>query len=352
MICNKIESSRKGKTVLIRVDASKDIGFGHLIRCFCLGEEILRRKHSVLFVTRRYDGLSERLLKRKGFNYETLNNNLTKKQEIERINSIAVKHKTSVMVFDTYSLTNNYILKIKKQGIPICLIDDRNYLVRPDVEAITNGNGFAKQLEYVLQKKTKLYLGEKFFLLDKCFIASKKEVERGRKKAAGVCMSNMDYDSLQRVVGFLNSFIDEEIDVVFTGAQKDYMAQMKKIYRGHQNISIYHDLDTEDIARLMKGCCLFFLSGGTMMYQAIAAGCIVFAMPVHKHQRRNVNALVRKKVVRSLEKDQKLLLAQKKKSIEKIIKDPGQRKRILETTAGFVDGKGPQRVADIVLSLC
>lgn len=52
---------------VFRVDASLQIGMGHVMRCLTLAEELKRSGHQCIFVSRAHEGNPGQLIKRKGF---------------------------------------------------------------------------------------------------------------------------------------------------------------------------------------------------------------------------------------------------------------------------------------------
>ena len=63
------------ETIAIRVDASKEIGTGHVMRCICLGCELRKNGFEIIFVSRKHDGHLGYLIKSFNFNLKFLNKN-------------------------------------------------------------------------------------------------------------------------------------------------------------------------------------------------------------------------------------------------------------------------------------
>ena len=69
--------------IAFRVDASSNIGIGHLMRCLALSEELIQRDHACYFLTKiKKDELID-LMKNNSINYQKVNPTATLNEDLD-----------------------------------------------------------------------------------------------------------------------------------------------------------------------------------------------------------------------------------------------------------------------------
>jgi spore coat polysaccharide biosynthesis protein SpsF len=112
-------------SILFRCDGSHDIGFGHIVRCIALADE-LRDSHGchVVFAVLRDYGALE-MIKNHDYQVETVDPNEDQFSYGEWFNSVAEKNDPNVIILDVRdNLPSHTICNLRKQGIVIVTIDD------------------------------------------------------------------------------------------------------------------------------------------------------------------------------------------------------------------------------------
>lgn len=122
--------------VVIRTDASIEIGTGHVMRCITLAKQLRNEGATVTFLCRKFPGNSMAFIAQEGFqvvslpyvgevdNIEWTRNNW--KQDAEDTKSILEElyHEVNILIIDHYGLDTRWEKKIKSYVNKIMVIDD------------------------------------------------------------------------------------------------------------------------------------------------------------------------------------------------------------------------------------
>lgn len=124
---------------VFRVDSSAAIGFGHLMRCLTLADELAKYGVSVVFIARKHDGNLNFLVHEKKYQlYELSQRNNTIKgnnmygswlgaswqQDAAEVSSLIERVKPDFLIVDHYSLGAEWESEVSKHCKKIIVIDD------------------------------------------------------------------------------------------------------------------------------------------------------------------------------------------------------------------------------------
>lgn len=155
--------------VLIRADASTEIGTGHIMRDLVLAKQFINAK--VVFATRDLNGNLNEHIKQNGFDVITLKSN-----EIDELVSVIKKYNFYELVIDHYDIGYKEEKYIKEQtNIKIFVIDDR--YKQHECDVLLNHNICADKTRYynLVPKHCEIRCGKEFTLLREEFYQIKKE---------------------------------------------------------------------------------------------------------------------------------------------------------------------------------
>jgi len=227
------------KNILIRVDSSYEIGFGHVMRDLVLTQKFLDDK--VIFASQNLEGnLNSKILK-EGFDLKVLNSN-----NVEELSFLIKREKIDMLIIDCYSI--DYIfekkLKEKHENLKVLSFDDTYEKHYCDI--LLNHNVYAKENLYegLVPKACKLRCGSKYALIREEFKDEKGKVYNNIKPFILISMGATDPSNTTCKTLALLQKLDINIKVLTTKAN----INLSKLL-SYENKTIKILVDCDKIAR-------------------------------------------------------------------------------------------------------
>jgi UDP-2,4-diacetamido-2,4,6-trideoxy-beta-L-altropyranose hydrolase len=274
--------------IAFRVDGSKNIGMGHLIRCIHIAKK-LNKKSNILFIIKDYEEATN-LLKREGMKFELINKEYSIDKESRLISRYLDEHNINLLITDILRIKKDYSQEIREKGIKIISLD---YLgeskFQPDIYINTS---LVKKwhLNYEPRKADiKYYLGPDYVILPngiKRFIKKNHEIKKLIRKITiaigGSDKNNITYDIIRSLE---NKKYDFQIDVVL-GPGFINKEKIKSILRDAKIKNNYRVLESvKSIAKQIYKSDLMISGAGELLYQIAAIGTPVFIIPQTSFER-------------------------------------------------------------------
>ena len=163
-------SGPMNQPLIIRADASTQIGTGHVMRCLALAHAYRERERRAIFVTAcNSDGLRRRLLD-ETFQVIDLERQYPETTDWETTSKVLAVHPDAWVVLDGYGFDPAYQCLIKETGHRLLVIDDTAHLNRYYADVLLNQNINAERLSYRCDPGTTLLLGVHYALLGPGFL--------------------------------------------------------------------------------------------------------------------------------------------------------------------------------------
>ena len=202
--------------VAVRVDASKKIGHGHVIRCLALAESLRLSGANVEFICSDYDGNLNDLIKSKKINIHILNKKeLSSYNEEDDIRSI-LGDGVDWLVVDKYDLDITWERALRDKTQHIMVIDDLANR-QHDCDILLDQNLGRSKTEYEIYTPgyCRLLLGPKFALLRNEFAAARKvrlkqEINNTPENIL-ISLGGGDVQSLTEII--LNALLQSDIQI-------------------------------------------------------------------------------------------------------------------------------------------
>ncbi len=301
--------------VVFRVDASLEMGTGHIMRCLTLANELKQQNHEIVFICRELTGNLILLIKYpvlvlpKNDNFQSDGLYLnwlgaTQEQDAEQTIKVIPKN-TDLLIVDSYALDEIWHKQLIPYTKKIMVIDDladRQF----DCDVLLNQN-LGTQIEDYKDKvpdDCELLLGCDYALLRPEFpnLREKALIKRKNTKViknilismGGSDITNKTYDILQEVSDDLNI-------VVILGGISPHNKMIKNYAKSKKNVKVV--VDADNISRLMFDADLAIGAGGSTSWERCCLGLPTLLYVLAENQRKiagNLEELGAVKIVDNL----------------------------------------------------
>jgi spore coat polysaccharide biosynthesis protein SpsF len=250
--------------IAFRVDASHDLGFGHLSRCLVLANELKRRMH-VIFITKDTKEAVEKI-KSNGFEFIKLKRGIGKKAEARQIKKIVASQGVNKILVDLKEeVSKGYIEGLKGAGAKTILLDNIGG-GRKNADVVIYPVAHADK-KYFKGIKGKLFYGWDYVIVDKKFFAKrKKRKAKPTRPQLLVSMGGSDVQNLTpRIINALKRIRQDFSCIVVIGPSFKH----KSIKVNDQRFVIKKDV--KNMAELMLSSDIGIIMFGVSAYEAAAA---------------------------------------------------------------------------------
>ena len=381
--------------VVIRADANSKIGMGHVMRCLSVADALLKRGEEVLFVTA--DDTPVPLLTKKGVPYRVLHTDYADMEaELPELLAVlrelalravspemvlpqmpsqrgesseeALPQRNTAILVDSYYVTEKYLAALKKRITTIYM--DDIYAFSYPVDMLINYNIYGEEMGYEKDAAfadTKLLLGTEYvplreeFSVGAGYVQSRKKLSEGAGNVAPAAdgdilittggsdsfnlagqllMEAMKYDALK----------EKEYHVV-SGSLNPHIGELQALAQKHENIHIH--CNVTNMAELMAESEVALSAGGSTLYELCAMGVPVIAFSFAENQERLVQTFVKRGIAQyggNYRTDGNRMIQNTIAGLETLLEDENLRAEYRKKARTLVDGKGADRIAEVILS--
>ena len=257
----------KKKKILIKADASHEIGTGHIYRALAIASKLVN--HEVVFLLDEAQPLGIEIVKNNNYPYITHNSNKGKgkkadeKAKEELIEKI-VEYDPDIVINDILNTNSKYIKSLRDKGFFIVNFED-----------VGGGVKYAHMVfdalyEHKIPLKN-LYSGHKYYILkDEFYYQSFKEIKEGVDKVlltfGGTDPNNLTEKVLEAI---LESDYKNKIEIIL-GLGYGNKKEIQDKYKDDERIEIYENV--KNMSEHMHDADLIFTSAGRTMYEIASLG--------------------------------------------------------------------------------
>ncbi len=329
--------------IYIRVDVSKEIGLGHLMRCLSLAEA-LEVFYSITFILRETNHYYLELIKGKGFDYRTIPSQYGISEEVEFLNKCLAIDEPKSIVFDGYHLDYKYQAKIicKGKKVHLGLLHGNNYVA----DMIVNPVPWATHDAYKGKVKNGALIlaGPNYILIGKSFREAKKYEPAKNMRSilitlGGSIMSDKVLDIYEALKDLPFTF---KMVTGFIGTEKSTQACS-------DNLKVYSN--SFEMASLMQTVDFAITAAGTTCWELCTIGVPFINYVVSDNQVSNSNYLAKNKLSINMGNIVNLNSNQLRETICTLSKDYEKRKQLSKQGKTLIDGYGSFRVASTICNI-
>ncbi|MBA7614856.1 UDP-N-acetylglucosamine--N-acetylmuramyl-(pentapeptide) pyrophosphoryl-undecaprenol N-acetylglucosamine transferase [subsurface metagenome] len=337
----------QGNPLIIRADASTQIGTGHLMRCLALGQAWKDADGRVTLITACQNKDLLQRLKEEGFDLHPLACPYPDPSDWDYTKDILAAHPNAWVVLDGYHFDEVYQQWVKEVGHRLLVIDSAAHLKHYFADIVLNPYLHAEQLHYSCEPYTRLLLGTSYVLLRREFLAWKDWKREIPKLATRVLVTLGGSDPENITLKVIQAL--QKIDVpgleatVVIGASNPH-ADTLKATAGQSRVPIHLIHNAPNMMELIAQADLAITAGGITPWEMCFMGLPMLIMVTADNQRANVQTMHQAGIAENLgwhkDVDEGKIAGQ----LKAMINSQGLRQSMSCAQRKMVDGLGPERV--------
>ena len=337
------------KLLLIRVDGSKTIGGGHIMRDLAVADAWAQKGGMVMFASAELpEELQEKVCSH-GHSVKHIPAVRGTSEDAKITKELALKEEVSAMILDGYCFNEEYHAQIMNNLYSLAVYDDHGHISSYRSDILINQNIHAKP-EFYKGKVTnsKLLLGPKFAAIRHDFLDIKRKVKGDdyKKVILSLGLSNTT-KIITQVLDVLEQFqiLNLEIEVLSSG--NDIAELKKNITKDRQNIKLI-EFDEQFATRLNNSDIAILAGGGTAL-EASYLGLPMILICIAENQSPAYLEFVNSGVALGGGYAENFNFEKFHSVMDEYLTKPDLRKNMSMKAYNTVDGKGAIRVAEEIM---
>lgn len=336
--------------LLVRADASPEIGTGHVMRCFALAQAWQRSGGRATFAMAEAIPAIAARLQAHNIAIASISGKPGSEQDARRTCAVAADSKSPLCVVDSYRCGPDYHRALLSAGLRLLVLDDDARFSEYRADFVLNQNlGATEQLYRKRGPQTRLLLGTQFALLRPEFLAQSRDRQTGsRVRRILVTLGGSDAENVTgKVVQALAALDDGFEATVIVGAGNPHA---QEIIRAAQSRSpeIHIERDPGNMAPLMAACDLAVSAAGSTCWELAYLGVPAILVVLSRDQQEIARALHERGVAISLGWHANLVQHALISTIRSLADDAARRRAMSAAGQNLVDGRGAERVVEVL----
>lgn len=288
--------------VLIRTDASTEIGSGHVMRCLVLAEAMRSRGATVRFVCRELDGNLIVKIKQQQFDVIALPQSCDVAEEDAQLMLKAIEGKpVDLVVVDHYGLDRQWEQRVRASTSQILVIDD--IADRPhDADYLLDQNCSLhpdERYQGLLPAHCTLLTGPQYALLRPQFEEKRSGLKRkfGHVRRILVSFGGSDPGNMTGLVlDALDRLLLEKVSVdVVLGSICPHLEKIREVCEGNEKYSLH--VDVADMASLIARADMGIGAGGVSALERCSLELPSLVFAIASNQRPGLAAMAHRGVI-------------------------------------------------------
>jgi UDP-2,4-diacetamido-2,4,6-trideoxy-beta-L-altropyranose hydrolase len=338
--------------LLIRADASTQIGTGHVMRCLALAQACLDADGQVIFVmaTAAPDLITR--LKSEGMEVLHLSVEIGSAEDAAETAKLARQFDVNLVVVDGYHFGAKYQEIIKEFELKLLFIDDYGHAKQYYADIILNQNIHAEEELYTnRQPYTQLLLGTSYSLLRREFWQWRgwqRSLPLVAKKLL-ITLGGADPDNVTlKVIQGLQQVEVEGLEaVVVVGGSNPHYEQMLVVSQ-ESKFPIHLKRNVKNMPELMAWADVAVAAGGSTCWELAFMGLPSIVLILADNQQDTAEKLGKLNVVFNLGWHQNISEVEIAQAIKKLLLAKQIRIEITKNAKNLIDGYGVSRILSIL----
>ena len=335
------------ESLVIRADASTQMGSGHLMRCLALGQAWKDAGGEVIFITTcQNEGLLQRL-GQEGFTLHALAAPHPDLADWDSTMGIINTHPHAWLVLDGYHFDEVYQQRVKEAGHRLLVIDDMAHLKHYYADIILNQNLGSEKLCYSGEPDTCLLLGSRYVLLRREFFKWRewqREIPEVAQRVL-VTLGGSDPDNITlKVIQALQKVDIPDLEAtVVIGASNPHADTLETAVR-KSKVPIGLICDTKNMPELMAQADVAISTAGITIWELLFLGTPSLIVILTDNQCYPAEQIDSQGAGKTMGWVESLSVEPLAREITSLLKDYDLRAKIRKNAKQIVDGRGSQRV--------
>ncbi|MDY7003478.1 MAG: UDP-2,4-diacetamido-2,4,6-trideoxy-beta-L-altropyranose hydrolase [Cyanobacteriota bacterium] len=336
--------------ILIRVDASTQIGTGHVMRCLALAQAVQGEGGEAIFALATHPANLESRLKAEGMKVVHLPVEPGSIGDASETSGLAQSCACEWVVVDGYHFQEEYQHTIKDAELNLLFIDDYGHAKHYHADIVLNQNIYAHEKLYQNREfYTKLLLGTKYALFRREFWQWQgwaREIPPVARKIL-VTLGGADPDNVTlKVIQALQKVTVEglEVVVVVGGSNPHYERLKTSVEKSEVSIELRQNV--VNMPELMAWADIAIAGGGSTSWELSFIGLPSIIIILAEHQAENVNHLTQIGACLSVNCQDGLSVEEIAKLITILSKSSTKREKISKNSQKSFDSFGANRGLD------
>ena len=310
-----------------------EIGTGHVKRCLLMADRLARDTNYEIAFLMKEDAFENKRVLGKKYGLYIIDK---KKSLIEQTLNAIADFSPAILVLDVLSSEEDYIRRIKESGVIVVALDDNGA-----------GQKYADiGINAILETGHSLFGGPDYVVLPE--INSRLKPFSEETKKMFICFGGYDHLNLtMKALKALESLSEDiEITAIINDSYKNQEELSNFVRRSKRKFNVY--VNPPNFGELFSEADLAVISGGLTLFEAMARGVPSIVIGQYEHQVKTARRYEDAKAVICLGMGDQVSGSAILEKVITLAQDRNLRNSLRKRGMALVDGKGLQRVTDLI----
>ncbi len=340
--------------IIIRADASPQMGIGHVTRCLALAQTWQLDGGRVIFLSHNISDALHQRITDAGMDVIPIEQSYPNSQDLEttlevlRTCSVGSIRNPPWLILDGYHFDSIYQQAVRTAGYLLLVIDDMAHLSAYHADILLNQNLGTEKLSYTCDQDTTLLLGSRYVLLRQEFLTW----HGWQRKIAGIAnrvlitMGGSDPDNV--TFNIVHALEQVEVDgletVVVVGGSYSHYEMLQSAISKHRH-KIRLERNALNMPELMAWADVAVTAGGSTCWELAFMSVPYLVLAIAENQLGVVTQLDEMGMVINLGWHQQVTSSQIAQSLMYLLESAERRTLLAYRCHAQVDGDGVYRVS-------
>jgi UDP-2,4-diacetamido-2,4,6-trideoxy-beta-L-altropyranose hydrolase len=330
--------------LIIRADATPEIGSGHVMRCLALAQAWKKSGGNVTFVSHLPNRTLRARLLSEQCEFAQVETPHPSGDDWKALGAVIRGRLRPAIVLDGYHFDPEYQKRVRETGNTVLVVDDIVLHPRYECDFVLNQNVNAERIQYPTGPDTKLLLGSRFAMLRTEFLVCRERERRIPDDAQRVLVTlgGSDPDNVTRVVvDAMRRITSPELQVrIVIGPDNPNAEQLCSRHDDH-----FEFIRSANMPELMMWADVAISAAGSTSWELALLGVPSLLITVAENQAGICRDMAEQGAAVSLGQHDELNPDDLARTVEAVLHDRDLRQRLSDAGRALIDGQGAYRVA-------